>query len=71
MMDDYNFYKVPHGSNSYRDANSMQWGAWKSAAVIPGSKVDNGLSIQAVPNPAGNWVRSARFIQAHFCNPLK
>jgi hypothetical protein len=30
--------------------------AWKSTAAMPGSDVDNGLSIQAVPNPASTWV---------------
>jgi hypothetical protein len=30
--------------------------AWKSMAMMPGSAVDNGLSIQAVPNPASTWV---------------
>jgi subtilisin family serine protease len=30
--------------------------AWKSTAMMPGSDVDNGLSIQAVPNPASTWV---------------
>jgi hypothetical protein len=31
-------------------------GAWKSSAVMPGSAVDNGLFIQALPNPASTWV---------------
>jgi hypothetical protein len=31
-------------------------GAWKSTAMMPGSDVGNGLSIQAVPNPASTWV---------------
>jgi hypothetical protein len=30
--------------------------AWKSTFMMPGSDVDNGLSIQAVPNPASTWV---------------
>jgi hypothetical protein len=30
--------------------------AWKSMALMPGSDVDKGLSIQAVPNPASTWV---------------
>jgi hypothetical protein len=30
--------------------------AWKSTALMPGSAVDNGLSIQAAPNPASTWV---------------
>jgi len=31
-------------------------GVWKSSEVIPRSDIDNGLSIQAVPNPASTWV---------------
>jgi hypothetical protein len=30
--------------------------AWKSVATMPVVEVDNGLSIQAVPNPASTWV---------------
>jgi len=30
--------------------------AWKSTFMMPGSDVDNGLSIQAAPNPASTWV---------------
>jgi hypothetical protein len=30
--------------------------SWKSTAMMPGSDVDNGLSIQAAPNPASTWV---------------
>jgi hypothetical protein len=30
--------------------------AWKSMAAMPGNDADNGLSIQAVPNPASTWV---------------
>lgn len=30
--------------------------AWKSTAIMPDSDVDNGLTIQAAPNPANTWV---------------
>jgi hypothetical protein len=30
--------------------------AWKSSVSLPGSEADNGLFIQAIPNPASTWV---------------
>jgi hypothetical protein len=39
--------------------------AWKSSVSLPGSEADNGLFIQAIPNPASTWVSFDFMLPVH------